>query len=74
LRPFCFDAEPLEDPIADAVAMLRVDVGQIIDVEEDHRNGIAEPTRALDFLGKDGREQRGLEDGPPRHRQAPRGY
>ena len=37
------DPEPLENLVADAVAVLLVDGRQVIDVEENQRNRIAEP-------------------------------
>ena len=39
------DAEPLEDLVADAVAVLLVDRRQAIDVEQDQREREAEPRR-----------------------------
>jgi hypothetical protein len=52
------DPQPLENLVADAVAVLLVDRRQAIDVEEDQRDAVAEPAGALELLGEDGVEQR----------------
>ena len=52
------NAEPLENPVADTVAMFLVDLRQVIDVEEDQRNRMADPARAFHFLFEHGLQQR----------------
>ena len=44
------DAGALEEPVADAPAVLAVDLRQIVDVEEQQRERVLVPDGALDFL------------------------
>jgi hypothetical protein len=52
------DADSLEDPITEPVAMLRVDLREVIDVGEDQRERTCETFSAANFLFKRGQQHR----------------
>ena len=52
------DPEPLENPIADSVAVPLVDRRQMIDVEENQRHRLPAAARPLELLGEHGVEHR----------------
>src|SRR5690242_11663190 len=58
------DADALDDAVAGAVTVARVDLAQLIDVEQDDGKGMAETFGALDLLLQRGDEDRpGMERG-----------
>ena len=44
------NAEPLEQPVAGAVAVRAVQLRQVVDVEEDHRDAVVVPQRPQRLL------------------------